>query len=46
MLGVENQKDALSGAIISELQDQYSIRWKLHAKTGDTTKRVFKQYSI
>lgn len=40
-VGVENQKDALSGAIISELQDQYSIRWKLHAKTGDTTKQVF-----
>lgn len=40
-VGVETQKDALSGAIISELQDQYSIRWKLHAKTGDTTKQVF-----
>ncbi len=23
------------------MQDQYSIRWKLHAKTGDTTKQVF-----
>lgn len=40
-VGVETQKDALSGAIISELQDQYSIRWKLHAKTGDTTQQVF-----
>ncbi|MBN6525575.1 SGNH/GDSL hydrolase family protein [Acinetobacter pittii] len=40
-VGVETQKDALSGAIISDLQDQYSIRWKLHAKTGDTTKQVF-----
>ncbi|MFV7499643.1 SGNH/GDSL hydrolase family protein [Acinetobacter pittii] len=40
-VGVETQKDALSGAIISELQDRYSIRWKLHAKTGDTTKQVF-----
>ncbi|MCG9483128.1 SGNH/GDSL hydrolase family protein [Acinetobacter pittii] len=40
-VGVETQKDALSGAIISKLQNQYSIRWKLHAKTGDTTKQVF-----
>ncbi|MGB8811114.1 MAG: SGNH/GDSL hydrolase family protein [Acinetobacter calcoaceticus] len=40
-VGVETQKDALSGAIISELQDEYSLCWKLHAKTGDTTKQVF-----
>ncbi|MBJ9720193.1 SGNH/GDSL hydrolase family protein [Acinetobacter calcoaceticus] len=40
-VGVETQKDALSGAIISELQDEYLISWKLHAKTGDTTKQVF-----
>lgn len=40
-VGVETQQDALSGAIISELQDQYLINWKLHAKTGDTTKQVF-----
>lgn len=40
-VGVETQQDALSGAIISELQDQYFINWKLHAKTGDTTKQVF-----
>ena len=40
-VGVETQQDALSGAIISELQDQYLISWKLHAKTGDTTKQVF-----
>ncbi|MCU0188588.1 hypothetical protein, partial [Citrobacter freundii] len=40
-VGVETQQDALSGAIISELQNQYLISWKLHAKTGDTTKQVF-----
>ena len=40
-VGVETQQDALSGAIISELQDEYLISWKLHAKTGDTTKQVF-----
>jgi len=40
-VGVETQQDALSGAIISELKDQYLINWKLHAKTGDTTKQVF-----
>ena len=40
-VGVETQKDALSGAIISELQNEYLISWKLHAKTGDTTKQVF-----
>ena len=45
-VGVENQKDALSGAIISELQDQYSIRWKLHAKQVIQLSRFFKQYSI
>ena len=40
-VGVETQKDALSGAIIAELQDEFSLQWKLHAKTGDTTQHVF-----
>ncbi len=40
-VGVENQKDALSGAIIQELQNEFSLQWKLHAKTGDTTRQVF-----
>ncbi|MCH7312972.1 SGNH/GDSL hydrolase family protein [Acinetobacter sp. ANC 3882] len=40
-VGVETQQDALSGAIISELQNEYRLEWKLHAKTGDTTQQVF-----
>ena len=39
-VGVETQQDALSGAIISELKSEYILQWKLHAKTGDTTKQV------
>lgn len=39
-VGVETQQDALSGAIIAELQDKFMLQWKLHAKTGDTTKQV------
>lgn len=41
-VGVETQQDALSGAIISELKTEYTLNWKLHAKTGDTTKQVYK----
>ena len=40
-VGVETQQDALSGAIISELKTEYTLLWKLHAKTGDTTKQVY-----
>ncbi|QHH96867.1 SGNH/GDSL hydrolase family protein [Acinetobacter dispersus] len=40
-VGVETQQQALSGAIISELQHEYQLQWKLHAKTGDTTQQVF-----
>jgi len=40
-VGVDTQKDALSGAIIHELQNEFSLKWKLHAKTGDTTQQVF-----
>lgn len=39
-VGVETQQDALSGAIIAELQGEFILEWKLHAKTGDTTKQV------
>ena len=31
----------MSGAIIQELQNEFSLQWKLHAKTGDTTRQVF-----
>ncbi|MCH7383043.1 SGNH/GDSL hydrolase family protein [Acinetobacter dispersus] len=40
-VGVETQQQALSGAIISELQHEYQLQWKLHAKTGDATLQVF-----
>ncbi|MCU4336527.1 SGNH/GDSL hydrolase family protein [Acinetobacter dispersus] len=40
-VGVETQQQALSGAIISELQHEYLLQWKLHAKTGDATQQVF-----
>ncbi|MBD1220327.1 SGNH/GDSL hydrolase family protein [Acinetobacter seifertii] len=40
-VGVETQKDALSGAIIQELQNEFFLQWKLHAKTGDTIRQVF-----
>ena len=39
-VGVESQQEALSGSILSCLQDEYQVRWKLHAKTGDTTQQV------
>lgn len=40
-VGVETQKDALSGAIIQELQNEFFLQWKLHAKIGNTTRQVF-----
>ncbi|ENX60033.1 MULTISPECIES: SGNH/GDSL hydrolase family protein [Acinetobacter] len=40
-VGVETQQQALSGAIIAELQSEYQLQWKLHAKTGDNTQQVF-----
>ncbi|MDH0030357.1 MULTISPECIES: SGNH/GDSL hydrolase family protein [unclassified Acinetobacter] len=39
-VGVETQQDALSGAITAELRSEFMLQWKLHAKTGDTTKQV------
>lgn len=41
-VGVETQQNALSGAIISQLKNEYTLQWKLHAKTGDTTKQVYR----
>lgn len=40
-VGVETQQDALSGVIISQLKNEYTLQWKLHAKTGDMTKQVY-----
>lgn len=39
-VGVETQADALSGSIVGQLQAEYHLQWKLHAKTGDTTQQV------
>ncbi|MFV5490792.1 SGNH/GDSL hydrolase family protein [Acinetobacter sp. ASP199] len=39
-VGVEHQEDALTGAILNQLQQNYQIRWKLQAKIGDTTSNV------
>lgn len=41
-VGVNTQQDALLGSILSELQDQFEITWKLQAKTGDTTSKVIR----
>ncbi|WP_441367014.1 SGNH/GDSL hydrolase family protein [Acinetobacter lwoffii] len=39
-VGVEHQHDALLGAILHELKDDFEIDWKLQAKTGDTSSKV------
>ena len=39
-VGVEHQDDALLGAILHELKDDFEIDWKLQAKTGDTSPKV------
>ncbi|QER39565.1 SGNH/GDSL hydrolase family protein [Acinetobacter suaedae] len=44
-VGVETQKEALSGAIISELKSDYMLKWRLHARTGHTTQQVCKAIS-
>lgn len=39
-VGVERQEEALSGAILSELKNDYTLKWRLHARTGLTTQQV------
>lgn len=39
-VGVEHQDDALLGAILHELKNDFEIDWKLQAKTGDTSSKV------
>lgn len=39
-VGVETQQDALSGAIITELGNEFTLMWKLQAQTGNTTQQV------
>ncbi|WP_180072771.1 SGNH/GDSL hydrolase family protein [Acinetobacter sp. YH12200] len=41
-VGVEHQDDALLGAILKDLQHNFKIQWKLHAKTGDSTAKVIR----
>ena len=41
-VGVDHQDEALTGAILNQLQQDYQIRWKLQAKTGDTTSKVIR----
>lgn len=41
-VGVEHQDDALLGAILKDLQHDFKIQWKLHAKTGDSTAKVIR----
>lgn len=36
-VGVDQQTDALAGRLASRLQDRYSVRWTLWAKSGITT---------
>jgi lysophospholipase L1-like esterase len=39
-VGVEHQDDALLGAILHELKNNFEIDWKLQAKTGASTSNV------
>ncbi|WP_425917481.1 SGNH/GDSL hydrolase family protein [Acinetobacter sp. TSRC1-2] len=41
-VGVEIQEDALLGAVLNQLKDQYEISYRLEAKTGHTTGQVMK----
>ena len=41
-VGVEVQEDALLGGVLSELQNDYEITWKLHAKSGDGTSQIIR----
>jgi len=41
-VGVEHQDDALLGAILHELKNNFEIEWKLQAKTGDTSSKVIR----
>ncbi len=39
-VGVKNQSDALLGGILNQLQEQFQISYRLHAKTGHTSSQV------
>ncbi|MEX5288921.1 SGNH/GDSL hydrolase family protein [Acinetobacter towneri] len=42
-VGVAHQNDALLGAVISALQHQYQVHWRLEAQCGDTTSQVIQK---
>ncbi|MDV2485531.1 SGNH/GDSL hydrolase family protein [Acinetobacter towneri] len=42
-VGVAHQNDALLGAVVSALQHQYQVHWRLEAQSGDTTSQVIKK---
>ena len=42
-VGVAHQNDALLGAVISALQHQYQVHWRLEAQSGDTTSQVIEK---
>ena len=42
-VGVAHQNDALLGAVISALQHQYQVDWRLEAQSGDTTSQVIQK---
>ena len=41
-VGVEHQDEALLGGILKELYNQFSVFYRLHAKTGHTTSQVIR----
>ncbi|NHB57475.1 SGNH/GDSL hydrolase family protein [Acinetobacter sp. 194] len=53
-VGVSEQQHALSGALLNALRDHFSISWRLHAKTGDDSTKIYhaiqsiepKQYDV
>ena len=42
-VGVAHQDQALLGALLAELGDRFKIEYHLHAKTGHTTSRIYKE---
>ena len=42
-VGVAHQNDALLGAVVSALQHQYQVHWRLEAQSGVTTSQVIQK---
>jgi len=42
-VGVTHQNDALLGAVVSALQHQYQVHWRLEAQSGDTTSQLIQK---